>query len=204
MLRVCLLQFASQENLTETLTHLEELVSRAVNEYHPQIIALPECFNFAYCSDCTVLEKHAESIDGETCRILSKLSKCYNLYIVGGSIIYRDGVQLYNTCTVWNPNGELIARYNKVSEKLFKFIDLNDLKCFNSKVHLSDTESTKPGMFAAGNDITTFVVNGFKCGIAIFYDAMFDEFFKVYAKVGEICLNLKEKNTQNMEKYGSF
>lgn len=54
--------------------------------------------------------------DGKTCATLSKLSKKFGIYIMGGSIIERDGVNLYNTSTVWNSNGELIARHRKASK----------------------------------------------------------------------------------------
>lgn len=37
----------------------------------------------------------------------------------------------------------------------------------------------------AGSDITTFQVNDFKCGIAICYDANFDEFVKIYGQAGK-------------------
>lgn len=113
---MCLLQIAVQDSLSQTLNHLEELVSKAVAEYQPQIIALPECFNFHYCTDHEILKAAAESIsDGATCRTLSKLSKKFNVYILGGSLIESNGNQLYNTSTVWNTNGELIATYRKVS-----------------------------------------------------------------------------------------
>lgn len=105
-----------QENLVKTLEHLEELTSKAVQRYQPEIIALPECFNFEYCTEAPILEAAAESIsDGTTCRMLSKLSKTFGIYIVGGSIIERNGSNLYNTSTVWNTNGELIATYRKVN-----------------------------------------------------------------------------------------
>lgn len=109
------MQFAVQGNLSKTLEHLEELLSNAVVQYQPEIIALPECFNFSYNTDTTILTTMAESInDGETCRTLSKLSKKFGVFIVGGSIIERSDAYLYNTSTVWNSNGELIARHRKV------------------------------------------------------------------------------------------
>lgn len=109
------MQFAVQEYSAETLKHLEELVSNAVTQYQPEIIALPECFNFAYNTDIAILTSMAESLsDGTTCRTLSKLSKKFGVYIVGGSIIERHCAHLYNTSTVWNSSGELIARHRKV------------------------------------------------------------------------------------------
>lgn len=37
----------------------------------------------------------------------------------------------------------------------------------------------------AGNDATTFEVDGVKCGVAICHDGSFDEFIKIYGKIGE-------------------
>lgn len=120
---MCLLQLAVQDELERTLNHLEELVSKAVSQYQPHVIALPECFNFHYCTDMKILEAAAESIsDGKTCRKLSQLSKTFSVYIVGGSIIERNDGNLYNTSTVWNTNGELIASYRKVSVPQKHFI----------------------------------------------------------------------------------
>lgn len=116
-LRLCLLQFAPQVELSQTLVHLKELVAKAVHEYRPQIIALPECFNFSYCTDATIIRAKAETIaEGETFRTLAELSKKFSVFIVGGTVVERDGDNLYNTSTVWNPNGELVARYRKVGK----------------------------------------------------------------------------------------
>lgn len=42
------------------------------------------------------------------------------------------------------------------------------------------------GTLTPGDDITTFQLNGFKCGIAICYDGCFDEFIKLYGKAGKL------------------
>lgn len=105
-----------RENLAKTLVHLEELAEEAVNAHQRQTIALPECFNFVYNMDSSILKVVAETINGgETCHTLSKLSEKFGIYIVGGSVIERDGVNLYNSSMVWNVNGELIARHRKAS-----------------------------------------------------------------------------------------
>lgn len=110
------MQFASQGEIAKTLNHLDEMVTKAVAQYRPHVIALPECFNFEYCTEPSIIKAMAEPInDGPTCRRLSALSKKFGIFIVGGSIIERDGNNLYNTSTVWNPSGELIAKFRKVS-----------------------------------------------------------------------------------------
>lgn len=115
-LRICLIQFECKNTLAETLSHLAEMVSKAVERHHPRVIALPECFYISYETTPSVLVNAAEPIpSGETCQTLSSLASTFGIYIVAGSIIERDNNNLHNTCTVWSPNGELIARHRKVS-----------------------------------------------------------------------------------------
>jgi predicted amidohydrolase len=68
-----------------------------------------------YCNT-EYFPKYAESIpSGETSVALSKAAKENSIYIVGGTIPEIEGDKLYNTCTVWSPNGALIGRHRKVS-----------------------------------------------------------------------------------------
>lgn len=102
-LRVCLVQFAAKDNLSESLNHLNEMIVKAVNSHRPDIICLPELFNFPYCTDLEVLQAMAETTtDGVTFRQLSLLSKKFSVYIVGG-IVERDGPNLYNTAAALIP-----------------------------------------------------------------------------------------------------
>ena len=45
---------------------------------------------------------------------MSSAAKDAGVYLIGGSIPERDGDKLYNTCTVWNPQGDMIAKHRKV------------------------------------------------------------------------------------------
>lgn len=51
--------------------------------------------------------------------------------------------------------------------------------CIENVISIDETS-----VLTAGNDITTFQVDGTKCGVAICYDANFDEFVKLYRKSG--------------------
>lgn len=51
---------------------------------------------------------------GETCKVLAESAKSNEMYIVGGSIAEICDDKLYNTCTVWDPSGIMIAKYRKV------------------------------------------------------------------------------------------
>lgn len=64
-------------------------------------------------------------------------------------------------------------------------------------IHLeNEIDIVEVDKLTAGNDITTFQVNGFKCGVAICYDANFDEFVKLYGKAGMRWENDSCENSQ--------
>lgn len=68
------------------------------------------CFSFV-----AAVPDHAEPIPtGQTCKVLSQAARQNEIYVIGGSFPEKDGDKLYNTSTVWNPNGELIAKHRKV------------------------------------------------------------------------------------------
>lgn len=77
------------------------------------MVGLPEFFN-------APIDEHgnAELIpNGPTSVRLAQLAKELNVYIIGGSIPERDAQNpetLYNTATVWSPEGKLIAKHRKV------------------------------------------------------------------------------------------
>lgn len=50
--------------------------------------------------------------------MLSTAARENKIYLVGGTIPEKESNRLYNTCTVWNPEGELILKYRKVSSQL--------------------------------------------------------------------------------------
>jgi omega-amidase len=41
--------------------------------------------------------------------VLSDAAKDGKVYVIGGSFPVREDYKLFNTCTVWDPNGVLVA-----------------------------------------------------------------------------------------------
>lgn len=82
----------------------------------PDILCLPECFNSPYGTE--YFEHYAESIQppGETVQWLQHMAAQYKMYIVGGSIpeYSHDSRLYYNTCLVFDPNGQLVTTYRKL------------------------------------------------------------------------------------------
>lgn len=106
----------SGDNKEENVSHALDEIRKAVKKYNPRVVALPECFNAPYGEE--FFDQYAELVpNGPTSNQLANIAKELNIYLVGGSIIERDPdhpSKLYNTGTVWSPNGDLIAKHRKV------------------------------------------------------------------------------------------
>ena len=62
-----------------------------------------------------LFSEYAEAVpDGETCRSLREVAKSSKVYLIGGSIPERESDKLYNTLTVWSPDGELLQTHRKM------------------------------------------------------------------------------------------
>jgi omega-amidase len=101
---------------------------------------------------------------------LSGISKELGIYLIAGSIPERKDNKLFNTSTVWGPEGNLLATYRKMH--LFD-IDIPGEITFKESDSLS-----------AGNDLAVIDVKDFKIGVGICYDIRFEELAKIYRKKG--------------------
>ena len=94
--------------------------------------------------------------------MLSNAAKKNNIFLISGSIPERDSNNLiYNTCMVFSPLGEIIAKYRK--------IHLFDIDIPN-KITFKESETLTPG-----NQIVTFDMPQGKVGIGICFDIRFPE-----------------------------
>ncbi|KAG0260656.1 hypothetical protein BG011_001719 [Mortierella polycephala] len=153
-------------NLTNARTHVLEAASHGAN-----LIVLPECFNSPYGTN--FFPEYAEHLkDGPSVKALSTMAKDANAYLIGGSIPERDPTddKVYNTCTVYNPQGELIATHRKVH--LFD-IDVP------GKIRFQESET-----LTAGNKLTHVDTEFGKVGVGICYDIRFPEPAMIAARQG--------------------
>ena len=101
-------------NKQENIRRAVELIGVAAKN-NAKVISLPECFNSPY--GVKYFPQYCESIpNGETVSALAKAAKEHQVYVIGGSIPEKDGDKLYNTCTIFDPLGNLIAKHRKVRQ----------------------------------------------------------------------------------------
>ncbi|CAG8537043.1 23503_t:CDS:10 [Cetraspora pellucida] len=163
--KIACIQLAVSSDKSKNLTNAKNKILEA-SKNGAKIICLPECFNSLYGTN--YFSQYAENIpNGES------ESKAY---IIGGSIPEREDStgKLYNTCTVYNPEGSMIAKHRKVH--LFD-IDIP------GKITFKESDS-----LSAGNSLTHFDTKFGKIGVGICYDIRFPEMAMIAAQEGCIVM----------------
>ncbi|MFW9975936.1 MAG: carbon-nitrogen hydrolase family protein [Candidatus Thorarchaeota archaeon] len=103
----------------------------------------------------------AIKIPGELSKRLSSLAKELKCWLVPGSFLEIDGPEIYNTSIVFNPKGEMVAKYRKI----YPWTPFEDT--------------------AKGSDFVVFEIPGItKVGLVICYDLWFPELFRTLAWMG--------------------
>jgi deaminated glutathione amidase len=128
------------------------------------LVALPEVFNWR--GKRNEQASAAESLDGESLTLMSRLARELNVHIVAGSITEHVAGEsrCYNTSVLLGPNGAQLAVYRKIH--LFD-IDLPG----RVTVKESDTK-------LAGIDVVTATTPAGDIGLSICYDLRFPELYR--------------------------
>jgi predicted amidohydrolase len=139
-----------------------------LGEKGADVIVLPEMFNCPYETDR--FQDYAEEEGGETWQALQGAAKENGVYVIGGTIPEREGTHLYNTCFIFDPQGNQIGKHRKVH--LFD-IDVENGQYFRE----SDT-------LTPGDEVTVIETAFGKIGIAVCYDVRFPELARLMAERG--------------------
>ncbi|EIW85293.1 carbon-nitrogen hydrolase [Coniophora puteana RWD-64-598 SS2] len=168
------------------LRHAREMILRAVegqNGTKPDLVVLPECFNSPYGH--VHFPNYAETIgftpgkqydisasSSESVKMLSAAAKEAKVWLVGGSIPERDETdgKVYNTCTVYSPDGALVTTHRKVH--LFD-IDIP------GKITFKESET-----LTGGTTMNYFDTDFARVGLGICYDVRFPELSMISARKG--------------------
>lgn len=151
-------------NLASAVRMIKEAVSEGC-----RMVVLPEMFNCPYAAQYFPL--YAESVPGKTSGELGELAQAEDIYLVAGSIPEKDDHgHYYNTSTVFNPAGRMIAKHRKIH--LFDIDIPGGITFFES-------ETLSPGQ-----EVTTFDTTFGPMGLAICYDLRFPELARMMALQG--------------------
>jgi len=193
--KLALIQLGSSthvaENPTEAdikhanLTHARHMIDRAVKNPNgkPDLVVLPECFNSPYghvhfpvyaetIGYTTEQEYDTAKTQSQSVRALSEAASENRIWLIGGSIPERDAAdgKIYNTCTVFSPEGKLVAMHRKVH--LFD-IDIP------GRIKFKESET-----LTGGSSTTFFDTDFARIGLGICYDIRFPELAMIAARKG--------------------
>lgn len=139
--------------------HAKALLKTAAENEKADVLVLPETWTTGFYPKQSLhsyCDKNGERIKSE----LSALAKELDVNLVAGSTpTLKDG-KAYNTAYVFSRTGECIAEYDKT--------------------HLF-TPMNEDGYFEFGDHVSTFFLDGKKCGIIICYDVRFPELSRTLA-----------------------
>lgn len=165
--KIAVCQLRTETDKAVTMAKAEKMIKEAAQN-GAEVIALPEMWSCPYSKK--YFHSFAEAENGESLEAMSRWARENKVVLIGGSIPEKCGDKLYNTCFVFNENGEVIARHRKIH--LFD-VDIE------GGIRFKESNN-----FAAGEDITVFDTKYGRMGVLICFDMRFPELVRAMANRG--------------------
>jgi len=115
-MRVVTVQFRPEFGKKETnLAKLEEIIDKVSKEISGvDIVAIPKWFSTGFLDNKEDVANWAEPIPGPTTNALGNICRKNEIYMVGGTLVERDGQKLFDTCPFIVRDGKLIGKYRRM------------------------------------------------------------------------------------------
>jgi nitrilase len=167
---------ASGPNVKANLAEAEKLIKIAVQQ-QAELVVLPENFAIMGTSETDKVKIAEDFGTGLLQNYLRDQAIKHNIWLVGGTIPIRSSEpgKVYAACLLFNPQGELVTRYDKIH-------------LFDVTIEASNESYTESQTLAAGDKVVVVDTPFGRLGLAICYDLRFPELFRVMVDQGmEIC-----------------
>ena len=175
-MNVAAIQMVSSVNTAANLAAARQLLSQAAAQ-GAELAVLPEYFCLMGLKDTDKLAIAEPDGDGPLQTFLRQCSVDFNLWIVGGTIpicaaaaAARAG-RVYNSTLVFNPQGERVARYDKIH--LFRFD--------NGRESYDESRVLQAGQQPVAFDLLSRDGCRWRIGLSICYDLRFAELYRALA-----------------------
>ena len=162
--RVAAVQMVSTPRVTENLRVAGELIAEAAAQ-GAGLVALPEYFPIMGLTDADKVAAREDDGAGPIQDFLAEEARRHRLWLVGGSIPLRasEPGKMLNTTLVFDPQGERVARYDKIH-----------LFGFQKGAERYDESAT----IEAGRRPVAFSTPFARVGLSICYDLRFPELYR--------------------------
>jgi deaminated glutathione amidase len=164
MTKVAAVQMISAPTIPENLVVARRLITQAV-EKGAELVLLPEYWAALEATDGDKLANAEEAGSGPVQDFMSGIAKEFGIWLIGGTLSLKSKVEgkVLNAMMVYNPQGENVARYDKVH--LFSY----------SKGNESYDESRA---ITPGSEVVTFEAPFGRVGLSVCYDLRFPELYR--------------------------
>ena len=162
--RVAAVQMVSTPRVDENLATAGRLIAEAAAQ-GAKLVALPEYFPIMGLRERDKVAVREVEGTGPIQAFLSDTARRHGIWLVGGSLplVAASAEKVLNSCLVFNPQGERVARYDKIH--LFGFEKNGE--------RYDESASIEPGAQTVGFD-TPFA----RVGLSICYDMRFPELYR--------------------------
>ncbi len=163
-LTVAALQMVSGPDLARNLATAQRLMAQAADS-GVRLVALPEYFCLLGRQDRDKLAIAETLDDGPIQAALASAAQRLGLWVIGGTLPLRTAnpERVRNSLLVWNPQGQRVARYDKIH--LFAFD--------NGPERYDEARVLEPGDAPVAID-----VEGWRIGLSVCYDLRFPELYR--------------------------
>ncbi len=176
MSKVAAIQMASGPNVKAYLAEAEKLIKIVVQQ-EAELVVLPENFAIMGMAE-TDKVKIAEDVgSGLLQDYLKEQARKHNIWLVGGTIPIRssESGKVFAACLLFNPQGELVTRYDKIH-------------LFDVTIEASNESYTESETITPGDKIVVVDTPFGRLGLAVCYDLRFPELFRALIDLNmEIC-----------------
>ena len=163
-LAVAALQMVSSPDVARNLATAQRLMAEAADA-GVRLVALPEYFCLLGRNDRDKLAIAEALDDGPIQAALAAAAERLGLWVIGGTLPLRtaDPERVRNSLLVWNPQGQRVARYDKIH--LFAFD--------NGRERYDEGRVLERGDAPVAID-----VEGWRVGLSVCYDLRFPELYR--------------------------
>ncbi len=174
-MKVAALQMVSGTRWDDNRAQALQLLQQAARS-GAELAVLPEYFCLMGHKDTDKLALAERVGDGPMQQFLADTARTLGLWIVGGTLPLQgpDSAHVYNSSLAYNPQGECVARYDKIH----LFCYANDAEAYDE--HRVITPGTQPMHF----EIDSRDGQRWRIGMSVCYDLRFPELYRLYAQAG--------------------
>ena len=162
--RVAAVQMSSSGDVAANLAQAGPLIDAAAAQ-GARLIVLPEYFGILGASAADKVAVRERDGEGPQQAFLAQAAKRHRAWVVGGSVplACADPARVRSACLVYGPDGERLARYDKIH--LFAFAQRDE--------SYDETRTIEPGSRPVAIDLPCGRV-----GLSICYDLRFPELYR--------------------------